>query len=88
MTMRTLQWDPDYRRKPKTDTFCAYCQRDLKPGQRRRWVHIVLGGGSILHPSDPRWGDNIEEDAGDLLCHPVGVDCARKIGLEWTKETL
>lgn len=86
--MRVLHWNPDYRHQPKGGTFCAYCQRDLKPDQPRRWVHVVHGGGAILHPEDPLWGSPIPDDAGDLLCHPVGMVCARKIGLEWTKEIL
>lgn len=48
--MRTAFIDYDARREPKTDCYCCACQRDLKPGQRYRWVHLVSGAPFALHP--------------------------------------
>lgn len=81
--MRTIgiyDVDPDFRRDPKTDVFCWRCQKDLKPGQSRKWVHIINGGTDLLHPDDEDQYDAIANAATDLGCFPVGMDCARKIG--------
>lgn len=87
MTYRTTPLDGDFRRDPKTDCFCARCQKDLKQDQPRRWVHIVDGGGAVLHPEDEAiFAASPEAQPGDLYWFPVGMDCARKIGLEFTTE--
>lgn len=73
--------DPDFRRQPKTQRFCWRCQKDLKSDQKTRWIHLVDGGGAILHPEDEHL---YNDPAGDLYWFEVGLDCAKKIGLEWT----
>jgi hypothetical protein len=50
--MRTKYLNPDYRRDPKTSCWCVACQRDLTAKQPRRWVHVVNGGMTVLHPDD------------------------------------
>lgn len=69
----------DYRRDPTTDVFCCICQRDIK-GPPRYWVHLIEGGPVVLHPEDE---DRYTPDGGDLGAHPVGPECAKKIGMEW-----
>jgi hypothetical protein len=69
----------DFRRDPKTDVFCCLCQRDIK-GIVKHYVHMINGGPEILHPSDE---SAYTPDGGDLGIHPVGPECARKIGLAW-----
>lgn len=82
---RVKDIDGDYRRDPKTTVFCARCQKDLKPGQKRRFVHIVDGGSMVLHPEDEAvFNADPENLRGDLGGWPVGMDCARIIGLDWT----
>lgn len=87
---RTTDLDGDFRRDPKSDHFCARCQKDLKAGQRYRVVHLVWGGHNVLHPGDEaRYQATAAvngQHPGELGCFPVGMDCARKIGLEWTHE--
>jgi len=88
---RTKFIDPDNRPTPKTDTFCGRCHKDLKPGQPRRVIHLVDGGPMALHPADEDAYRRASEcspkvAAGDLGCFPVGLDCAKKIGIEWTNE--
>lgn len=78
---RTKFLDYDARPSPKTEFFCVRCQRDIKPGAPHRLVHLVDGGYMILHPEDE---SKYRDDRGDLGLHPIGMDCARKIGLEWT----
>ncbi|MFA7256030.1 MAG: hypothetical protein WC047_00445 [Kiritimatiellales bacterium] len=72
--MRKAWMDFDTRRQPKTDRWCVCCQRDINPGSQARTVRI-LDFPWVLHP----------EDAG--VCGEVflvGLDCARKIGIEFT----
>lgn len=78
---RTKFLDYDARREPKTDHYCVKCQRDIKPGSQFRMVHIVDGGGFVLHPEDE---SAYASDAGDMYFFPIGTDCARQLGLEWT----
>ncbi len=57
--------------EPKTTDFCAICQRDLKPGQRRVSIWTAEGEGAFaVHPDDV-----------DSTCRlvPIGANCARKI---------
>lgn len=80
--LRTKPWDDyDARREPRTNHFCIRCQKDIKPYAPVRWVHLISGGMTMLHPDSEA---SYASDGGDLGCHPVGMDCARKLGLEWT----
>ena len=70
------------RRQPKTDHHCVICRKDIT-GASCRWVHLIDGGASILHPDSlPAY----VTDAGDMGLHPVGMDCAKRLGVEWTRE--
>lgn len=79
--MRTKFLDYDARRTPKTEHHCIRCQKDLKPGQPVRWIHCVNGGMFVLHPDDE---SSYVSDAGDMGCWPIGNDCARILGIDWT----
>ena len=70
------------KRDPKTDCYCAICQKDIRPGTSPRFVHLVKGGFKVLHPDDEKL---YAPDAGDLGGFPIGPDCARKLGLEWSR---
>lgn len=72
-----LDCNPDFRRKPQTDFFCWRCQKDLDRTQPHALVVFSLDGEFILHPGD------IEAIDACLNVLPVGMDCAKKIGLEW-----
>lgn len=67
--------------EPHGDFFCYRCGKTIQPGRHHRMVHIIDGGLSILHPQDE---SRYVSDAGDMGAHPLGLDCARKIGLEWS----
>jgi hypothetical protein len=82
--LRTTFLDFDARRDPKTDVWCARCQKDLKPDQKRYKIHLVNGGPYILHPGDE---DKYVPDRGDYGWFLLGADCAAKIGLEWVWPT-
>jgi len=80
---RTTFLDPDNRREPKTDDNCVRCHRDFKTTDKFRWVHIIEGGASVLHPEDE---GKYNDPAADLYMHKIGMACARKIGIEFTSE--
>lgn len=80
---RTLHYDgADFRRDPKTSLSCWACQKDLRPGRPYREVFLV-DGDELLHPDDVHRASELR---GVLAWLPVGPDCAKKIGLEWTRE--
>lgn len=81
MTTRVHYTDPDFRRRPKTRLFCYQCQKDLKPDSAYRMIFIVESM-SALHPDDVAGHVMGKDDLGWL---PIGSDCARRLGLEWSK---
>jgi len=89
VSYRTKWPDPDFRPIPKTERFCYVCQRDLKPGRSAREVRWELDVGEVIHPDD--WETAAEEIAARRQ-HPqalqvglVGLDCAKRLGLEWSR---
>lgn len=81
--LRTRFLDYDSRPRPKTQHYCCKCQRDLAPGAAHRMVHLIDGGLMVLHPADESL---YLADAGDVGLHPIGMDCARQLGMEWTHQ--
>jgi hypothetical protein len=87
-TYRTKFTEPNYRHEPQTEAYCAICQRDIGPGQKHRWVHLVDGGPFALHPADEAaFSADVNAAGGDMGCFPIGYSCARKLGLEWSFES-
>lgn len=78
---RSTFLDFDARREPKTELYCCKCQKDIKNKSSYRMVHIIEGGSQVLHPEDEHL---YNDPPADLLWHPIGPDCARKLGLEWS----
>ena len=83
--IRTRWMDPDFRRDPKTAQHCVICQRDLKPGQNHREVRWEQDRWEAIHPEDwdraaqaPHSRDHAIESG------LIGLDCARRLGLEWS----
>lgn len=74
---RTLFIDPDFRPTPKTKHFCCVCQRDIKSDAAHRIVFLRPDEGftQIDRPAAP---------SEKAVRHPVGMNCAKKIGLEWS----
>lgn len=81
MDIRKTELDYDSRNKPKTNRHCVKCQRDIKPSSQARMIRVIDGGCNILHPVDEH---KYVPDSGDMGWHLIGMDCARKIGLEWS----
>ncbi len=85
MAYRTAQLDADNRREPKTDVFCVRCHKDLKAGQPRRLVHIEDSSHArVVHPADTAAFEASDAARGEMGWFPVGMDCAKKIGVEFT----
>ncbi len=78
---RTKYLDTDFRRRPKTDLFCYVCQKDIKPDSKYRMIHVIDGGPNVLHPGSEA---DYVSDAGEMGSHPIGPDCAKRLGLEWS----
>lgn len=72
---RVVFLDFDARPSPKTSRYCTKCQKDIKPGSEARIVRVH--NWNVIHPEEIQNG--IGED------WLVGLDCARKIGMEFTR---
>lgn len=79
---RSRQLDPDFRRDPKTDCFCALCQKDIK-GDPDYYAHFAYGCVEAIHPDDRDIANAIIPAGDNYGILPVGTDCARKIGLDF-----
>lgn len=79
--LRTTVPDFDTRRRPKTSFYCCVCQKDMDEKTVKLGVHMIEGLMTILHPADE---NKYVSGPGDLGLQPIGTDCARKLGLEWT----
>lgn len=77
--IRTKFIDFDARPKPKTGHWCVRCQKDLKPGAAHRIVHVIDDVFSV-HP------DGAQPPSDQVKIFPMGMDCARLHGMEWTRE--
>jgi len=86
---RVKFFDPDYRRDPKTDRYCQKCQRDLGLAQPHRRIMWELDTMDAVHGEDWEVADaeirTRREHRDPINVGLVGMDCARRIGLEWTR---
>lgn len=57
----------------------------MDPNKPYRIVHIIEGGIVVLHPEDEKL---YHDPAADLLWHPIGPECSRRLGLEWSIEKI
>lgn len=79
-----LRTDPDFRRTPRTDAYCALCQRDITG--EHAWGFLMSSGFAIVHPLWAVHFANVGED--HELCTPgwsrIGPECAKKFPAGWT----
>lgn len=80
MTTRMKFIEYDARPEPKTSRYCVMCQRDLKPGKPHRFVYVAATYQAV-HPDDLEKRSPLQSDDG---WQRIGLDCAEKLGLEWT----
>ena len=85
--IRSKWMDPDFRRDPKTPTYCGVCRRDLKPGQPRRRILFAPTNYEAVHSEDWERALAPAGPSGEgWIIEPIGMDCARRLGLEWSRE--
>lgn len=73
---------------------CPICGKMLKGEEKRRYIHVGEGGASIMRADLPLGGIHNEAavlsngtvDTGDMGWFAIGSGCAKKLGLEWSKE--
>ena len=91
MTARAKFIEPDFRRQAK-GPHCCVCGQRLAPGRPRRYVRL-LDSAFVVHPSDT-WvrGEPVRlehdgqeySDFEDNGTAEIGLDCAKRLGLEWS----
>lgn len=55
---------------------CAVCGKQIN--RKTAWaVHVINGGGDVLHPE---YEAHYQPDGGDMGCHLVGPECRKKFG--------
>jgi len=64
---------------------CYLCCKGLK--DPKVWIHACEGGGEVCHHDDSEV-ITMEYGCGDLGSHPIGSDCAKKLGKILKKENL
>ena len=82
--MRTISvyaGDPDYRRRPTSEYYFINCHKSIDRTKKHRMIHIIDGGSLVLHPQDEHL---YKSDNADVGLHPIGNDCAKRFGLEWS----
>lgn len=80
---RTTFLDFDGRPQPKTQRWCVKCQRDIRPEwpARRVWMDDRQWA-MVVHPEDRHL-----VPAENLDAFLLGMDCAKKLGMEWSVAT-
>ncbi len=74
--VREKQLDYDSRPEPKTNRYCAKCQKDIHPDSKARIIRVAQEV-RIIHPDFTGKFTSWESRL-------VGMDCARHIGIDWT----
>lgn len=97
--MARAKWiDPDFRRQSKSPSYCVVCGRAINSKRPHRLVRLIGGGFWVVHPEDEAAYDAgaevVDADDGHVLPEgsredvgeeKIGMDCARKLGLEWSR---
>ena len=60
---------------------CCCCDKPIARGRITRMVHLVDGGGQVLHPQDEHL---YQSDEGDCLWLPIGSECVKRLGKAWS----
>lgn len=79
---RTKHLDPDFRRNPKTQCFCALCQMDIK-GEPRYFAHMIHGCFEAVHPEDREIANAMVAEHENYGLLAIGSECAKVIGREF-----
>lgn len=63
---------------PSEGSFCYLCGKKLK-GRNDFQIHVVDGGGVVLHRDDEALYEQEGDPSADLGGWNIGPDCAKKI---------
>jgi hypothetical protein len=93
-TITRAKWiDPDFRRQSNSSTLCCVCGRSINPKRPHRLVRL-LDGAWVVHSEDEagfQLGAAVMDDGRVLEIQrddgeaQLGMDCARRLGLEWSR---
>ena len=61
-------------RHPNDSIPCYVCAKPIREDRIKYMLHIHCGGGVAVTEAEAATLD----EAGDLGCHPIGVDCLRR----------
>lgn len=77
----TKFFDADFRKNPKTNIFCAYCQKDLNPEN----IEFLAFLDFETEPTiiNPRFAHKFSSIKKELQMSPIGSGCANKVGHDW-----
>jgi hypothetical protein len=67
---------------PSDGNFCYICGKKIK-SKRYYQIHVVDGGGYVLHNQDEEIYSKEGDPRADLGGWNVGSDCARKLGNDY-----
>lgn len=80
MDIRTMKFEqietPKSGKNLGTSQGCARCRAKVND-RTAKFIHIIDGGGTALHPDDE---SKYVPDAGDVGGYPVGPECAKFFG--------
>lgn len=71
---RFYAFDGDFRRQPKTNYFCAFCQKDLNPCATAGYVFLGDPADHIVDPNHLEGGE---------LKAPIGPECQKKVPMRF-----
>lgn len=80
---KAFDFDPriqDNEENAKTQYTCYLCGRDINAKKDHFMMHVIHGGGEVVHPEDDD-AYMATNDNGDLGGNPVGPTCVKKRGL-------
>lgn len=72
--------DPDFRKEPKTEHYCALCQRDIKTSEKVNQVRLVFDEANSLCVAA---NDDATTYEGDIGLKPVGSECTKKVPTDY-----
>lgn len=80
MTTQLIQFDPDFRRNPKTKHFCAHCYRDIHDPSKAVAVTVDWNTWTLLEghnrekemPNYDKWPKEIGNEY-------IGATCMKKL---------
>lgn len=71
-------------REMEGHTSCIVCNKAITKGAYAT-IHVVDGGGKVLHKDDEAAYEQEGDMSGDLGLQPIGADCAKRFPKEYVR---